>query len=102
MDVVKGLSLLAASLLMFNGVVHLTMAAVASEFVMATGSALFGILYIVLAVGLFAGKRLFNYLGAVITSVGLAVGIYTYVAMKPELFILPLAAIDVIIILCCC
>ena len=102
MDVVKGLRLLAASLLMFNAVVHLTMAAVAAEFVMAAGSALFGILYIVLAVGLFAGKRLFNYLGAVITSVGLAVGIYTYVAMKPELFILPLAAIDVIIILCCC
>jgi hypothetical protein len=102
MDIVKGLRLLAASLLMFTGVVHLTMAAVAADFVIAAGSAMFGILYIVLAVGLFAGRRLFNYLGAVITTFGLIVGIYTYVAMTPELFILPLAAIDVIIILCCC
>ena len=70
MDVVKGLRLLAASLLMFTGVVHLTMAAVTADFVMAAGSALFGVLYIVLAIGLFAGRRLFNYLGAVITSVG--------------------------------
>ncbi len=102
MDVTKGVRLLAASLLMFTGVVHLTMAAVTADFVMAAGSALFGVLYIVLAIGLFAGRRLFNYLGAVITSVGLAVGIYIYVAMTPELFILPLAVIDVIIILCCC
>jgi len=101
MDVVKGLRLLAASLLMFTGVVHLAMAAYAAGSVMAPGSALFGVLYVVLGIGLFAGRRLFNYLGVVITVVGLIVGTYAYVAISPEPVILPLAVIDIIIILCC-
>jgi hypothetical protein len=102
MDVVKGLRLLAASLLMFTGIFHLAMAAYAAESVMAPGSALFGVLYVVLGIGLFAGRRLFNYLGVVITFVGLIVGTYAYVAISPEPVIPPLAVIDIIIILCCC
>jgi hypothetical protein len=66
---------------------------------MAPGSALFGVLYVVLGAGLFVGKRIFNYLGAVITVVGLMVGTYAYVAISPEPAILPLAVIDIIIIL---
>ena len=102
MDVIKGLRLLAASLLVFTGVVHLVMAALAAGSVMAPGSALFGVLYVVLGIGLFSGRRLFNYLGAVITVVGLMVGTYAYVAISPEPVIPPLAVIDIIIILCCC
>jgi uncharacterized membrane protein (DUF2068 family) len=102
MEAVKWIRLLAASLLMFTGVVHLAMSVSALESMTGQGAALFGVLYVILAIGLFAGRRFFNYLGAVITTVGLIVGIYTYVAMTPELLILPLAAIDVIIIVCCC
>ena len=101
MDIVKGLRLLAASLLMFTGVSHLAMAAYAAESPMAPGSALFGVLFVVLSIGLFAGKRLFNYLGAIITALGLTVGIYAYVAISPEPVIVPMAVIDIIIILCC-
>jgi uncharacterized membrane protein (DUF2068 family) len=101
MNGIKWLRLLAASLLMFTGVIHLAMAALTAEMVMAAGSAMFGVLYFVLGIGLFAGRRLFSYLGVVITLLGLSVGIYTYIAMTPEPIILPLAVIDVIIILCC-
>ena len=87
---------------MFTGVIHLVMAAFTTELIMAMGSALFGVLYVILGFGLFAGRRIFIYLGAVITLVGLSVGIYTYVAVTPEPIILPLAVIDIIIILCCC
>jgi len=102
MNVLKVLRLLAASLLMFTGVLHLAMAALDAESVMAPGSALFGVLYVVLGIGLFAGRRLFSYLGAVITFVGLCVGIYAYVAIKPEPFIPPLVVVNITIILCCC
>ena len=101
MEIAKGLRLLAAALLIFTGIVHLAMAALAADSMLAAGSALFGVLYVILGFGLFANRRLFSYLGLVITLVGLSVGIYTYVGMQPELIILPLAAVDVIIILCC-
>jgi len=101
MEIAKGLRLLAASLLIFTGIIHLAMAAIAADSPMALGSALFGALYLVLGICLFTSKRIFYYLGAVVTVVGLMVGIYAYVAVSPEPVILPLAVIDVIIISCC-
>ena len=68
---------------------------------MAPGSALFGALYLVLGTGFFTCRRIFYYLGAVVTIAGLIVGIYAYVAVSPEPVILPLAVVDVIIILSC-
>jgi hypothetical protein len=101
MEIAKGLRLLAASLLIFTGIIHLAMAAIAADSPMAPGSALFGAIYLVLGIGLFMGRRIFYYLGAVVTVVGLMVGVYAYVAVSPEPVILPLAAVDIIIILCC-
>jgi len=38
--------------------------------------ALFGLLFVVIGIGLFIGKRLFNYLGVVIPLIGACLGIY--------------------------
>ena len=100
MDTTKGTRFLAASLLLFTGAAHLTIAALGTGN-MADGSALFGVLYLILGIGLFTGRRLFNYLGAVVAILGLFVGIYAYIAISPAQVILPLAAVDAIIILCC-
>ncbi|MCJ7763254.1 hypothetical protein MUP38_07375 [Candidatus Bathyarchaeota archaeon] len=62
----------------------------------------FGLLYVVIAIGLFKGRRLFSYLGVVFLLVGACLGAYSYVVMKPETIILLLIAIDIIVILCCC
>jgi hypothetical protein len=100
MDIIKGIRFLAAALLLFTGIAHLTIAALGTG-IMADGSALFGVLYLILGIGLLTGRRLFNYLGAVITILGLIVGAYAYVAISPAPVILPLAVVDVIIISCC-
>ena len=101
MDFTKGIRLLAASLSIFTGVVHLAMAALVTESQMAV-LALFGVLYVIVGIGLFAGKRLFSYLGVVIPVAGTIIATYAYVASKPEPATLTAIAIDVIIILCCC
>ena len=101
MEMAKGLRLLATSLLIFTGIIHLTMAAIAWDSPMAPGSALFGALYLILGITLFTSRRVFYYLGVIVTVVGLMVGIYAYVAVSPEPVIPPLAALGVIIILCC-
>lgn len=86
---------------MFTGVLHLVMTAYAIESPMAPGTALFGVLYVVLSIGLFADKRIFNYLGAIITVLGITTGIYAYLAISPEPIIIPMAIIDIAIILFC-
>ena len=101
MDTVKGIRLLDASLIMLAGVIHLALAAFTAGMEMAS-IALFGVLYVVIGVGLFIGRRLFSYLGVVIPLVGAFAGAYSYVAIKPETILLPLIAIDIIVILCCC
>ena len=101
MEITKGLRLLAASLLIFTGIIHLAMAAITWDSPMAPGSALFGALYLFLGIALFTNRRIFYILGAIVTIVGLMVGTYAYVAISPEPVIPPLAAIDIIIILCC-
>jgi len=102
MDINKGIRFLAASLLVFTGVFHLALAAYAAQSVMAPGSALFGVLFVIVGIGLFLGRRLFIYLGMIIPIVGIIVGTYAYVAISPEPVIPVAAVIDIIIILCCC
>jgi hypothetical protein len=101
MDTIKGIRLLAASLIMLAGIIHLALTAFTTGMEMAT-MALFGLLYVVIGIGLFIGRRLFSYLGVVVPLVGACLGAYSYVAMKPETILLPLIAIDIIVILCCC
>jgi len=101
METVKGVRFLAASLLMLTGIIHLAMAALAMGLAMMP-IAVFGVLYVVTGLGLFAGKRLFNYLGVIIPLVGACVGTYSCIAMGPETIMLLLIAIDIAVILCCC
>jgi uncharacterized membrane protein (DUF2068 family) len=100
MDTTKGIRLLAASLIMLGGIIHLAAIAVTTGTQMAI-MAIFGVLYVVIAVGLFLGKRPFSYLGVVIPLVGAFVGGYAYVVTR-EGTVLPLIAIDIAVILCCC
>jgi hypothetical protein len=61
-----------------------------------------GVLYIAIGVGLFLGKRLFDYLGVVVPLIWASMGTYSYIAVKPEPIYPPLIANDIIILLCCC
>lgn len=101
MEVSKGLRLLAASLIFVDGIGHLAAAVFAAELEMAV-LALFGVLYIALGFGLFAGRRLFSYLGVIIPIVGVSIGTYSYIALKPEPVILAFVSIAIVVILCCC
>ena len=97
----KGLRLLAASLMLLTGVIHLALTAFTAGTEMAL-MALFGLLYIAIGIGLLVSKRVSYYLGAIIPSVGACLAAYSYVVMKPELVDLPLIAIDILVILNCC
>ena len=103
MDVIKGVRLLAASLLVLSGIIHLALAAFTAGIEMAV-TALFGLLFVAIGIGLFVGKRLFNYLGVVVPLIGMSLGVYSYVAMKRGSIsiLLPCAAMNTIAILCCC
>jgi hypothetical protein len=100
MDTIKGIRLLAASLITVAGIIHLAAIAFTTGMQMAI-MALFGIFYVVIGVGLFVGRRLFSYMGVVIPLVGTFIAGYAY-AVNPDMTILPLIAIDIIVILCCC
>ncbi len=101
MDVIRRLRLLAASLMMLTGIIHLALTAFTAGTEMAL-MALFGLLYVAIGIGLLVSKRISYYLGAIIPLVGACLAVYSYVVMKPELVLLPLVAIDIIVILCCC
>jgi hypothetical protein len=100
MDTTKGIRLLAASLIILGGIIHLAAIAVTTGTQMAI-MALFGVLYVVIGGGLFIGRRLFSYLGVVIPLAGTFIAGYAY-AVNPDTIILPLIAIDIAVILCCC
>jgi hypothetical protein len=101
MDTIKGIRFLAASLILLAGITHLVLVVFTTGMEMAI-MAFFGLLYVVIAIGLFIGRRFFSYLGVVMPLVGACLGAYSYVAMKPETILLPLIAIDIVVILCCC
>jgi hypothetical protein len=105
MDVIKGLRLLAAFLMMLNGADHLVETPFAAGMWMAV-MALFGLLYSGIGIGLFVGNPIFYYLGAIIPLVGACIATlhdYSYV-VKPAQFVRrnPMVGIDIIVILCCC
>jgi uncharacterized membrane protein (DUF2068 family) len=103
MDAIKGIRLLAASLLTLVGIIYLTLAVFTMEIEIPTAIlALVGLLYVAMGIGLFIGKRLFNYFGVVVPLIWASLGIYHYVAIKPESTLLPFIAMDIIAILCCC
>ena len=111
MDVTRQLRLLAASLMMLTGIIHLALTDPLTTDVVALTwmavMALFGLLYVAIGIGLLASKQISFYLGAIIPLVGACVAAYHYVVVKPELVLLvfmmdPLIVIDIIVILCCC
>lgn len=100
MDNIKGLRLLASSLILIGGFAHLALVFLFTEMEIAP-NVLFGLLYLVIGIGLFMGKKLFTYLGVCIPLVGAFLGTYSYVFMSSELILLPLIAIDILVVLLC-
>jgi hypothetical protein len=115
MDVTKGVRLLAASLMMLTGIIHLALAAFTDpvDYEWTPVVALFGLLYLAVGIGLLADKRISYYLGAIIPLVGACVAalhesylvtlaqflIDTYTYLR---YTNPLVGIDIVVILCCC
>jgi hypothetical protein len=106
MDTVKGVRFLAASLLMFLGVVYLALMAfpdyLAYLEIEVALVAVVGLVYVAVGIGLFVGKRVFNYLGVVVPLVWASLGILHYVAVKADPIEFPFIAVEVVIVLCCC
>jgi hypothetical protein len=106
MDAIRGIRLLAASLMAVLGIIYLIFAAFFGSLLetMEIAPALMasaGVVYLVVAIGLFANKRLFYYLGVVVPLVWASMGIIHYTA-KPDPTEFPFIATEIIIILCCC
>lgn len=102
MDFSRVLRFLAAILILISGIVHLVAGLALSgtdTSILAVGVG-FGLLYIVIGVGLFVGKRLFSYLGVIFPLIGGIGGTYNYVTTQMT-SILVVVVIDVIVILCC-
>jgi hypothetical protein len=106
MDVIKGIRLLAASLMALLGIVYLALTAfpdyLAYLEIEAALVAIIGLVYIAIGIGLFAGKRLFNYLAVVVPLIWASMGIIHYIAIKPDPIEFPFIATEIVIILCCC
>ena len=100
MDTIKGIRFLAAILIVLNGVIHLALTASATAVEEVAVMALFGVLYVIVGIGLFLGRRLFSYLGVILPFIGACIGTYTYLTMKPETIVLLLISVDIIVILC--
>ncbi|MGD0804963.1 MAG: hypothetical protein ABSA11_12925 [Candidatus Bathyarchaeia archaeon] len=103
MDITRNVRLLAASLITLLGVLHLALAVLGltnTEFEMLVFAS-FGLLYILVGVGLFTGRRLFNYLGVVIQLLGLSIGTIFFAANYPVLENIATDVVEVTVILCC-
>ena len=101
MNTNRGIRFLAAILIVLNGAIHLALTAFSTTIEEVAVMALFGLLYVVIGIGLFLGRRLFSYLGVVLPFIGASIGAYTYLTMKPETITLLLIALDITVILCC-
>jgi len=106
MDTIKDIRLFAASLMTLLGIIYLALTAFPSylayleiEVVLV---ALVGLVYVAIGIGLFVGKRRFNYLAVVVLLIWASMGIIHYIAVKPDLIEFPFIAIEIVIILCCC
>ena len=101
MNTIRGIRFFAAILIVLNGVIHLALTAFSTTIEEVAVMALFGLLYVIIGIGLFLGRRLFSYLGVVLPLIGVCIGTYTYLTMKPETILLLLIAVDITVILCC-
>jgi hypothetical protein len=104
-EAIRGIRLLAASLMAVLGSVYLVFAAFFGSFLetMEIPPVLMvsaGVVYLVVTIGLFANKRLFYYLGVVVPLVWASMGIIHYAA-KPDPTEFPFIAAEIIVILCC-
>lgn len=100
MDNNKIIRLLASFLLSISGIIHLVM------IIFSTGMeilvmGLFGLIYLIIGIGLFFRKKIFIYFGIVFPLVGFFIGTYSYITLKPEIITLFLIIIDIAVILCC-
>jgi len=107
MEAIRGIRFLAASLMTLLGIIYLTLAAFFGPFLETMEIemalvALVGLVYVAIGIGLFVGKRLFNYLGAVVPLIWASMGIIHYIAVKPDPIEFPFIATEIIVILCCC
>jgi hypothetical protein len=106
MDTIKSVRLLATSLMTLLGIIYLALTAfpdyLAYLEIEAMLVALVGLAYVAIGIGLFAGKRLFNYFGVVVPLIWASMGILHYIAVKPDPIEFPFITIEVIIVLCCC
>jgi len=64
--------------------------------------AIVGLIYIAVGIGLFMGKRLFNYFGVIVPLVWASMGILHYIGVKADPIEFPFIAAEIVIILCCC
>lgn len=106
MDAIKSIRLLAASLMTLLGIIYLALTAfpdyLASLEIEVALVASVGLVYIAIGIGLFVGKRVFNYLGVVAPLIWASLGILHYIAVKPDPIEFPFIATEILIILCCC
>ena len=81
MDAIKGLRLVAGALLLLSGLVHTAtgLSLAGTDSAAFTIDVLFGVIYVIIGIGLIIGKRLFLYLGLVLPLLGGTVGTYVYV-----------------------
>lgn len=105
-DAIRGVRLLAASIMAALGVIYLAFSVFFGTLLetMEIAPALMaavGVLYVVVAIGLFLGRRLFNYLGVIVPLVWASMGILHY-TVKSDPIEFPFIAAEIIIILCCC
>jgi hypothetical protein len=101
MDTTRSVRLIAASLIILNGIIHLALTAFAATMEEIVVMALFGLLYVIIGIGLHLRRRLFSYLGVIFPFLGGCIGTYTYLTMKPDMILLLLVAVDIMVILCC-
>jgi Mg2+/citrate symporter len=64
--------------------------------------AIIGAAYVAIALGLFIGRRLFTYLGAIVPLAWACVGILHYTMKQHNPIVFPFVAMEIIVILCCC
>ena len=100
METIRVIRFFAANLIMLNGAIHLALIDFATTVEEIAVMALFGLLYIIIGIGLFLGRRLFSFLGIIFPFIGVCIVTYTYLTMKPETILLLLIAVDIIVILC--
>jgi hypothetical protein len=88
--------LAAALVLLLDGIIHLALAGVGGSD--AAALAAFGVIYVVIAAGLFWDKRVFVYLGIVFPIIGIFGGAYTY-TNNPQALLLVLIGLDAVAVL---